>query len=170
MKRRNSNRTDLDDPWELAMTATLYKIPVSAWVLGTAKKMEAAGVEDRESWSRYWVETYDALGGASSSGSKPCPRSAAYGIWYLGWLKGSRRPALSWSINEIGEKLGKNAAYAAIAFCLLRQGARPKPAGQLWESVQREFNRETGKTAANTEQGAVKLAIGLFLKGKLVGA
>jgi len=153
------------------MTATLYKVPVSAWVSGTAAKMEAAGMEDRKTWSRYWVEFYRALGGTSSStGTKGCPRCAAYALWYLGWLKGSKRPILSWSINEIRDKLGKNAAYAAIAFRLLRQGARPKPVDQLWKSVRREFNRETGETAASTEQGAVKLAMGLFFEGKLVAA
>jgi len=166
----NSNRTDLDDPWELAMTATLYKIPVSAWVLSTAERMEAAGVEDSGSWSSFWVETYDALGGASSSGGKPCPRSAAYGLWYLGWLKGSKRPPLGWSVSEIREKLGKNAAYAAIAFRLLRQGPRPQPVDQLWKSVGRESKRETGDTAADTEQGAVTLATALFLEGRLEAA
>lgn len=152
------------------MTEILNKIPVSAWVLSTAERMEAAAVEDRGSWSSFWVETYDALGGASSSGGKPCPKCAAYGLWYLGWLKGSKRPSLGWSVSEIREKLGKNAAYAAIVFRLLRQGARPQPVDQLWESVRREFKRETGETAANTEQGAVKLAMGLFLEGELVAA
>lgn len=150
------------------MTATLYKVPVSAWVSGTAQKMNAAGVEDPGSWAGYWVETYRALGGTSSStGAKACPRCAAYALWYLGWLKGSKRPALSWSINEITDKLGKNAAYATITFRLLRQGARPRRLDQLWQSVQREFKRETGETAAKTEQGAVKVAVGLFLEESL---
>ena len=151
------------------MTAILNKIPVSAWVSGTAEKMEAAGVEDRRAWSSYWVETYKALGGTSlSTARKGCPKSAAYALCYLGWLKGSKRPGLSWSVNEVRDNLGKNAAYAALAFRLLRQGAQSDPVGQLWKSVQREFKRETGESAADTERGAVTLAIGLFLKGKLV--
>jgi len=151
------------------MTAILYKIPVGAWVSGTAERIEEAGVEDRKAWARYWVETYNALGGTTTSGNKPCPRCAAYAMWYLGWLKGSKRPALSWSVNEIKHELGKRAAYAAIAVRLLQQGAQPYPFGQLWESVRREFERETGETAADSEEGEVKLAIGLFFEGK-VGA
>jgi len=88
-------------------------------------------------------------------------------VWYLGWLKRSKRRALSWSINEVRDELGKNAAYSAIAVRLLRQRARPKPVDQLWKSVRREFERETGETAANTEQGAVTLATALFLEGRL---
>ena len=153
------------------MTEILYKIPVSAWVLGTAERMEVAGVEDRKTWSRYWVETYQALGGTSTStGTKGCPKCAAYALWYLGWLKGSKRPGLSWSVNQIRHNLGKNAAYATIAVRLIQQDAQPYPVGQLWKSVQREFERETGETAAHSEQGAVKLAVGLFLEGKLVAA
>ena len=152
------------------MTEILYKIPVWAWVSGTAGKMEAAGVEDRETWSRYWVETYQALGGTRTSGRKGCPRSAAYALWYLGWLKGSKRSALSWSINEIRDRLWKSAAYAAIAVHLLRQGAQSQPVDQLWESVRREFERKTGETAADTEQGAVTLATALFLEGRLEAA
>lgn len=153
------------------MTAILNKIPVSAWVSGTAEKMEATGVEDRRAWSSYWVETYKALGGASSStATKGCPKCAAYALWYLGWLKGSKRPALSWSVNEIRHNLGKNAAYAAIAVRLLRQGAQPYPVDQLWKSVGHEFKRATDENAANSEQGAVKLAAGLFLERKLVVA
>jgi len=152
---------------ERAVTEILNKIPVSAWVLSTAEKMEAAGVEDSGSWSSFWVESYNALGGNSSSGGKPCPKCAAYGLWYLGWLRARKRPALSWSINEVRDKLGKNAAYAAIAFRLLEQRAQPQPVDQLWKSIRREFKQETGGTAAKTRQGAVKLGIGLFLEGKL---
>jgi len=153
------------------MTEILYKIPVSAWVSSTAAKMEAAGVEDRKTWTRYWVETYRALGGTSTySGTKECPKCAAYALWYLGWLKGSKRSALSWSINEIRDRLWKNAAYAAIAVHLLRQRAGPKPVDQLWKSVRREFERKTGETAAITEQGAVRLATALFLEGRLEAA
>lgn len=153
------------------MTAILYKISVWAWVSGTAEKMETAGVEDRKAWARYWGETYKALGGTSSStATKGCPRCAAYALWHLGWLKGSKRPALSWSVNEIRHNLGKNAAYATTAVHLLRQGAKLYPVGQLWKSVRREFKRATGENAANSEQGAVKLAVGLFLEGKLVAA
>jgi len=66
---------------ECTMTEILYKIPVSAWVSSTAAKMEAAGVEDRKTWSRYWVETYQALGGTSTStGTKGCPDCAAYAL------------------------------------------------------------------------------------------
>jgi len=153
------------------MTEVLYKIPVWAWVSRTAAKMEAAGVEDSKTWTRYWVETYQALGGTSTdSGTKECPKCAAYALWYLGWLKRGKRPALSWSVNEVRDKLGKNGAYSAIAVRLLEQGARPKPVGQLWECVRREFERETGETAANTDQGAVRLATGLFLEGRLEAA
>jgi len=150
------------------MTEILYKIPVWAWVSGTAAKMEAAGAEDRKTWSRYWLETYQALGGSSTStGTKGCPKCAAYALWYLGWLRRSKRPALSWSVNEVRDKLGKNAAYAVIALRLLRQGRRSRPLDQLWESVRQEFKRETGKTPATFKNGAVELTVGLFVEGKL---
>lgn len=150
------------------MTEILYKIPVVAWVSGTAAQMEAAGVEDRKTWSRYWVEAYQDLGGTSTStGTKECPMCAAHGLWYLGLVKGSKRPPLTWSVNEVTNKLGKNAAYAVIALRLLRQDRRSRPLDQLWESVRQEFKRETGKTPATFKNGAVELTVGLFLEGKL---
>ena len=146
----------------------LYGLPVSDWALRTALGMEATHATDTSTWAKHWADSYWALGGRSSSGSKGCPRSAAYALWYLGWLKGSARPPLDWPIQRIAGHLGKNAAYAVIAAQALTRQGFAQSHSALWERVRSEFQRETGQTAAQSEQGAVKVAIRLFTDGVLV--
>ena len=146
----------------------LYGLPVSEWVLRTALAMEATHATDTSTWAKHWANSYSALGGRSSSGSKGCPRSAAYALWYLGWLKGSTRPPLDWPIQRIAGDLGKNAAYAVIAARLLTGQGFAQPHSALWRRVRQEFRRETGHQAAHSEQGAAKVAVGLFMDGMIV--
>lgn len=152
------------------MTTSRCSVPLPLWVSKTAAKMEASRVTDDASWSRYWVDTYFSLGGRSdSTGRKCCPKKAAYALWYLGWLKASPRPSLNWPLGQIRDELGKKAAYAAIAVRLLSRGSAAKPRSELWQSVRREFQRETGESAAKSEQGAVTIAVGLLQHGNLRG-
>ena len=150
------------------MASTLYWIPISTWVLDTAQAMDAARATDGAVWRKHWVDSYWALGGRSTSGSKGCPRSAAYALWYLGWLKGTARPLLDWPIRRIAGALGKNAAYAVIAAQILARQGFAGSRGALWQRVQREFRSEIGESPAESDQGAVKLTLGLFLDGILL--
>jgi hypothetical protein len=150
------------------MTRVLSRVPISDWVLRTAQAMGAAGAADKKAWRKHWADSYGALGGRTTSGSKGCPRSAAYAMWYLGWLKGCARPLLDWPADRIHERFGKNAAYAVIAARLLAGSRAQQHHSALWRRVQQEFRRETGQLPANSDQGAVKVALLLFLEGMLV--
>ena len=150
------------------MASTLYGIPISAWVLDTAQAMDAAHAPDEAAWRKHWADSYRALGGRTTSGSKGCPRSAAYALWYLGWLKGSTRPLLHWPVDRIQDRFGKNAAYAVIAARLLTRERFAGFHSALWQRVRQDFRRETRGSPAESDQGAVKLALGLFLEGTLL--
>lgn len=153
------------------MTRVLSRIPVSEWVLRTAQAMVAAGAVDDDPWRKHWASTYFALGGTSSEvARKGCPRSAAYALWHLGWLRDSSRPLLDWPVEGIRQQLGKNAAYAVIAARALVCAGFAGSHSALWRLVQWQFATETGERPAQSDQGAVKLALGLFLDGTLIRA
>lgn len=145
----------------------LNKIMVKPWVLGTARKMQDARTDTQATWNNSWLERYRELGGCSkTSGSKGCPRAAAYGLWFLGRLRETGRPFLSWTVPQIDRDLGKNAAYAVIAANLLQQGASPAVGG-LWPLVQDHYRAETGHEPAGKDQGEIKLVVALFQEEQL---
>jgi len=118
----------------------LYGIPITEWVLRTSAKMNTPrSSNERSTWALAWYETYQELGGRNkASGTKGCPRAAAYGLWFLGRLPHSSRPHLDWPVLHVTEELGRNAAYAVIAANLCRD----EPARALketWEAVRLEF-------------------------------
>ena len=47
------------------MGAVLSKIPATPWVLNTISKMDDLGLDDKRNWNKYWLKTYDELGGKS---------------------------------------------------------------------------------------------------------
>ncbi|MFO0847894.1 MAG: hypothetical protein U0871_04930 [Gemmataceae bacterium] len=148
----------------------LNLIPITPWVLGTVERMLPTGRDDAVTWNRCWYEQYVALDGeVANSGTKPCPRVAARGLWYLGRLRRGQRPLLAWTVDEVYRKLSKNAAYAIIAADLLAAGP-VCPAPALWPLVQSEFTRLTGDAPANSEQGEVRLVVALHRSGELVAA
>jgi hypothetical protein len=151
------------------MTRLLFSVPISRWVLATAQAMDAAHATDGATWRKHWADRYAALGGHTTSGTKGCPRSAAYALWYLGWLQGGMRPFQDWPPANIRSRFGKNAAYAVIAARLLTHGAVAPRHSTLWPRVRGEFRRQTGQAPANSDQGAAKVALLLFLDGMLVG-
>jgi hypothetical protein len=147
----------------------LHKIPVTPWVLGTVEKMHQAGTSEVTAWNRYWLQTYRELGGQShQSGSKGCPRAAAYGLWMLGRLRGGGRATQVWTVDRVKRELGKNAAYAVIAADLLAQGATTS-LGELWPIVQAQYTAHTSDEPAGSEQGEVKMVIALFCEQQLIG-
>jgi hypothetical protein len=148
-------------------TAVLNKIPVVEWVLGTARKMRADACEGRSDWNEFWVATYRELGGrARTTGNKPCPMAAAYGLWYLGFLSEGTRKRRTWTVQEVNQELGKNAAYAVIAAQLLEAGQSTE-LDSLWSKVRSRFGTATGEEAAEREQGEIKLVVGLFTNEQL---
>ena len=101
------------------MVGVLNKIPVTQWIRGTIEKMNKAGKQDSQSWNDYWFETYKELGGQSEeSGTKGCPKHAAYGLWRLGRIKETNIPYHHQAINSINQEYGKNAVYAILALDL----------------------------------------------------
>ncbi len=157
------------------MPAELFKIPLVRWVRGTIKRMNAAGKDDFETWSYYWFKTYKDLGGQSdSSGSKECPKHAAYGLWYLGRISNSGKTFQNWALKRVNEELGKNTAYAVLALVLLENKRSEKGTegdwskAELWAKVQELYQKKVGESPAQSEQGAVTIASGLFAEGQTV--
>lgn len=146
----------------------LNKIPVTLWICGTADKMHESDSKSISDWNRFWLETYRELGGTSDeSGSKSCPRAAAYGLWNLGRVRESGRQARRLSVREVNRELGKNAAYAVIAVDLLQRGAS-QSASSLWPLVQARYTELTDEAPADSEQGEIKLVVALFCEGQLL--
>jgi len=145
---------------------SLYRIPIVDWVLRTSAKMKQKASEERTDWRQFWSVTYRELGGQRSTcGDKPCPRAAAYGLWFLGRIPGSGRPRLNWTVPAVREQLGKNATYAVIAADLYAKAPKQSPR-DTWQAVHREFEKQTGEEAGS-EQGAVKVAMALAAQGLL---
>jgi hypothetical protein len=148
----------------------LSNIPVKQWVLRTAAKMSRSDTEALLDWHRCWLKSYRELGGRSgNSGSKACPKVAAYALWYLGQLCEAGRCPQAWTVREVNRDFGKNAAYAVIAAELLARGATSN-AKSLWSLVQTRYRDQTGQDPAHTEQGAIKLMIALFCEKQLTSS
>lgn len=143
----------------------LNGIPITGWVLGTIAKMTRERPDDRTAWARCWYRTYRELGGRSqATGSKGCPRAAAYGLWVLGRIPQSGRPRLNWPVSRVFEELGRNAAYAVIAADLSKSGPA-QSVQDMWPAVRLEFRRHSGEEAAISEQGEVRMALALRAEG-----
>jgi hypothetical protein len=137
--------------------------------------MNTAGKDDFETWSDFWFMTYKDLGGKSdSSGSKECPKHAAYGLWRLGRISNSGRIFQNWTLEKINRELGNNAAYAVLALDLMeKQHSKRHIEGdwskaELWFKVQELYRQKLGEPPAKSEQGAVKIALGLFTEEQTV--
>lgn len=146
---------------------TLYHMPVTQWVMGTVERVLHTGREDSDTWNTCWANEYAALGGIKSSGDKPCPRAAAYGLWILGRLRSGKRPLLAWNTAKVYCNLNKNAAYASITADLLATDPL-RSATELWPLVQAEFTHCTGDAPAGKDQGEVRLVVALFHSQQLV--
>jgi hypothetical protein len=157
------------------MSEVLFNIPLASWVQGTIERMNAAGKDDFDTWSMYWFRVYKDLGGQSdSSGSKECPKHAAYGLWRSGRIANSRKPFQNWTLEEVNKEFGKNAAYAVMALDLLEQKRSEKDnvghwsKAELWTKVREQYQKKLGEPAAQSEQGAVTIALGLFKEGQTI--
>ena len=100
------------------------------------------------------------------SGEKPCPRAAAYALWYLGRIQDSGRQVQKLTIYEVRRALGKNAAYAVIAAELLHADGS-QSVSTLWPRVQARFSELLNEAPAKSEQGEIKLTLALSREGKL---
>ena len=157
------------------MPAKLFNISLVRWMQRTIERMNAAGKEDFETWSNYWFRTYKDLGSQSdSSGSKECPKHAAYGLWRLGRISNSGKAFQNWTLDRVNKELGKNAAYAVLALDLLerKRGAKDTEGywskAELWAKVQELYQKKRGEPPAQSEQGAVQVALGLFMEQQII--
>lgn len=150
------------------MPIILFNIPLVHWVKQTIEKMNAAGKDDFETWSKYWLQTYKDLGGKSdNSGSKECPKHSAYGLWRLGRISNSGKTFQNWTLERINKELGKNAAYAVLALDLL-ESRNGWSKSELWSKVQERYQQKIGEPSAVSEQGAIRISLGLFTEGQIV--
>ncbi len=151
------------------MNQLFYKIQLSNWVLGTIEKMNKADKLDFSTWSDYWYETYIELDGKSKeSGTKVCPQHAAFGLWRLGLIRGSKIPYQNKPLSMVNDEFGKNATYAVIAVDLLRKQNAPKGKANLWIRVQELYREFLHDEPANSEQGAITIAQILYKEGHIV--
>ncbi len=134
------------------------------WVLGAARRMGDWGREDPASWAEAWRRTYYERGGNNrSAAERGSPRSAGYGLWFVGRIREADRPFRRLSIYEVDRRLGKNAAYAELALRFLQGGRDPEDLKELWLAVRKAFRQETGRDPAHAQAGALDVAAGLFL-------
>jgi hypothetical protein len=148
---------------------SLFKIPLSLWVVGTIEKMNKHKKSDFLSWSEYWYETYKELGGKSQeSGKKLCPQHAAYGLWRLGRIRGTTIPYQNKPFSYINSEYGKNALYALLALDILGKRKSPIEKADLWVQVQEQFRKIAQDEPAMSQQGVVTVAFGLFKEGFIV--
>ena len=151
------------------MRTVLSKVPLVPWVRKTIEKMNAIGKDDSKTWSRFWLQVYSELGGTSeNSGLKGCSKSAAYALWRLGRIAGSKRLFENWTIEQVQEEFGKNAVYAILTLDLLETGWEPRDLKSLWAEVKRLYGEKLSQAPALSEQGAVKVATILFSEGQIV--
>jgi hypothetical protein len=151
------------------MPGVLFSIPLTQWVRETIDKMNSSGKHDFYSWNDYWRKTYLQLGGKSiKSGSKECPKHAAFGLWRLGRIKNANVSFQKVPITNIHQEYGKNAVYAVLALNLLAaKPSRISKAG-LWRQVQEKYRELVHEEPAISQQGAVTVAQTLFEEGQIV--
>jgi hypothetical protein len=136
--------------------------PKLDWVFGTIQKMNALGADSREEWKKAWLRTYEELGGTSKlTGTKECPMSAAFGLWYLGYVKNGGRARLQWSRQEVKSELGENAVYAVIAVNLLESWGKITPT-ELWSKMRECYWQEKLGRPRQSQQGVASLTIRLY--------
>jgi hypothetical protein len=151
------------------MSRNLYKVPCIDWVKKSIYKMMQSNSTDIIRWCQVWSESYSELGGKSKTTSeKGCPRVAAYALWRLGRISGGGHPSRFETTSQVIDEFGKNAAYATIAISMFEQGWISRKNKDVWKEVRRRFNKDTGISAARTEQGAVRLSRILFEEGMIV--
>jgi len=143
------------------------KIDKVQWVLRAIEKMHVNSSDDKQLWNKCWLEAYSEIGGRSeNTGSKPCPKAAIYGLWYLGRIVGSKRTQLIWPIEKIRKNLGKNAAYAVLALGLLEQ-QYDGSLQALWQEVQMLYQQKLSEKPADSEQGEIALTMLLYPKSRI---
>ena len=149
-------------------SARLFNIPLVGWVRGTIERMNAIGKDDLRTWTCCWFETYKNLGGQGvHSGAKACPKRAAYGLWRLGRISNCEMAFQNWALCRVNQEFGKNATYAVLALDSLEtEGHRSK--AELWCRVRELYQQKLGERPAQSEQGAVTVALGLFTEKQTV--
>ncbi len=145
------------------MSDLLFGIPIIPWFQETMNLMPIHGEGTPKIWSDCWYEAYKKLGGEKKScGTKGCPMSAAYGLWYLGHIVGSSQACKDWEITKINYELGKNAAYTVISLEILKQLKSDISKKVLWTIVREKYEQRVNEKAAKGEQGQIKIALALF--------
>lgn len=156
------------------MSEKLFHIPLVRWVRGTIERVNESGKDQFPEWSKCWVETYNDLGGQRTSGSKNCPQRAAHCLWYLGRVVDGGRGLLKRPLEFVNNELGPNAAYAFLAMAILDEehhdggSTRDWSTDELWSKVRARYRQELRKEPSRSEQGAIRVALGLFTAGQIV--
>jgi len=138
------------------------------WVKGTIDKICLAEPITISEWNGAWERTYFELGGKKrSSGTKGCPKKAAYTLYYLGRITGTNRPCLDWSYQKIKNELSKNGVYAILAVELLKKDPDLN-LHDLWLRIKEKYKTELNDEPAESNQGGSTVAFKLFHNKKLI--
>jgi len=155
--------------------AVLFHIPLVRWVRRTIERVNDVGNDGFETWSKCWFETYKELDGQrAASGSKHCPQRAAHCLWLLGRISNSGKVFQHWTLERVLEDLGPNAVYSLWALDLLvrKRGEMNIPdnwsTAEIWAEVRKLYPATLGKQPAVSEQGAVRVALALFIEDQIV--
>ena len=131
--------------------------------------MNGSGMQDSQSWNTFWYKTYEEKGGQSEeSGTKGCPKHAAYGLWRLGRIKETNIPYQHQAINSINQEYGKNAVYAILALDLLEKHQDSRNKTNLWNQVREQYKNAFHEEPAISQQGAITVVVTLFEEGQIV--
>jgi len=85
----------------------------------------------------------------------------------LGRISNSGKAFQNWTLERVNKEFGKNAAYAVLALDLL-ESKRDWSKTELWSKVQESYRQKIGGPSANSEQGAIRISLGLFSEGQNV--
>jgi hypothetical protein len=147
------------------------------WVTKTISKMNEYQQEDFEYWRNYWEDNEEIKkNNTHETLIKRCPKYAAYGLWYLGYIADSGRKFQNWTIEDmkfrdirsnkkLGRKkvLGKNAVYAVLALRILKNCQGNINHRDLWLKVKENYLQLCmGDKIATGDQGAARMAMQLF--------
>lgn len=166
---------DLGQDQDEDSISELFRIPITPWVMQTIQKMNARGNQDIKYWSTYWYKSCTELGGKNkNSGSKECPKHAAFGLWRLGRIEGGGQALQESKLSEIDYRFGKNTTYAVLALEVLEIYA-DKMSGEgywsktkIWRTVKEMYKQRLPDVPAESEQGAVRIALALHRERKIV--
>lgn len=139
-----------------------FNVNLKDWIEGAIDKARQG-----KSWKSAWIETGTSLKVTSSSAEKGCPMAATRTLYKLGRIKNSGVPFKELPLRQICDDYSKNSTYAILAIRIIAETPEISQS-ELWRRVKILFEDELGDEHAETDQGAVTIALKLWKCGLIV--